>query len=172
MRSGPRTGLRNGRAPRFGLRTKVGPGHQAGAQPLCYRRAPHPPVGLEPTTSRPEKEPWPAPRAEPTAKRSPADGAGGESRTLGLLITRQAMAAVLQLRRKDSNLRRRWVTATRSTAELLRIGRTGSRHAPGGTHAGFPCLLSTAGPKAHRTDRGARLRPLATRAGLEPASAA
>ena len=43
---------------------------------------------------------------------------------------------------------------------------------PGEPHAGFPCVLSTAGPMTHRTDRGAPLRPLVTRTGLEPASAA
>jgi hypothetical protein len=49
------------------------------------------------------------------------------------------------LRRKDSNLRRRWVTATRSPAELLRTVRTGSRHAPGGR---MPAFLVCCPPQA------------------------
>jgi hypothetical protein len=34
--------------------------------------------------------------------------------------------------------------------------RTGSRHAPGGVHAGFPCVVHRR-PYAYRTDRGAQL---------------
>jgi hypothetical protein len=52
--------------------------------------------------------------------------AGSNSR-----LRRSAHGCEGKLRRKDSNLRRRWLTATRSTAELLRTVRTGSRHAPG-----------------------------------------
>ena len=52
-----------------------------------------------------------------------------------------------RLRRKDSNLRRRWVTATRSTTELLRTVRTGSRHAPGGR---MPAFLVCCPPRAWR----------------------
>jgi hypothetical protein len=56
-----------------------------------------------------------------------------------------ALSGTPWLRREDSNLRRRWVTATRSSAELLRIARTGSRHAPGGR---MPAFLVCCPPQA------------------------
>ena len=72
--------------------------------------------------------------------------AAGRRRSVGSRL-RLRPGAGAWLRRKDSNLRRRWVTTTRSPAELPRTVRTGSRRAPGGR---TPAFLVCCPPQARR----------------------
>jgi hypothetical protein len=87
----------------------------------------------------------------PGEGRAPVCAVAGRHRFVGPGPQCAAPCRCRWLRRKDSNLRRRWLTATRSTAELLRIVRTGSRHAPGGR---MPAFLVCCPPQAHDPQDG------------------
>jgi hypothetical protein len=82
---------RNGPDGRTRPENPGGRGRKSGALPLSYTRCDRTGDGSRTRCLQIQKEPRPAQQAEPTVEEIASDGAGGESRTLRILITRQVL---------------------------------------------------------------------------------